>query len=79
MMANTQRCGDNSYFFTVSLVWGVDGKYKRRTKTLRVEEKMTPKQQEEYLKHEHLKFKQEALSENYIKPNKMTVSTFVEE
>ena len=78
-MANIQKRGDDSYFFTVSLGRGADGKYRRRTKTITITEKMTPKQLREYLNHEYLTFKQEALSGAYIVPGKMTVSAFIEE
>ncbi|WP_336822922.1 site-specific integrase [Sporosarcina sp. USHLN248] len=78
-MANIQQRGDNSYFFTVSLGRGADGKYKRRTKTITVTDKMTPKQLKEYLDHEYLKFKHEALSGAYIVPNKISVSVLSEE
>jgi integrase len=78
-MKGIQQRGENSYFFTVSLGRGADGKYKRKTKTIKVEQKMTPKQKEEYVKHEYMKFKQEVLAGNYIKPDKMSFTVFVEE
>lgn len=78
-MANIQKRGDNSYFFTISLGKGADGKYNRATKTITVTEKMSPKRLKEYLDHEYLKFKQEAKSNTYITPKKMTLISFVED
>jgi len=78
-MANIQQRGDNSYFFTISLGKGADGKYNRATKTITVTGKMTPKRLKEYLDHEYLKFKQEARSDSYIAPGKMTFVSFVED
>lgn len=78
-MANIQPRGANSYFFTVSLGKGADGKYKRATTTYVVTEKMTPKRLEEHLEHEYLKFKQEALSGAYIAPGKITITALSEE
>jgi len=51
-MANIQKRGENSYFFTVYTGRGPDGKYKRRTKTITVEQKLTPKKLQEYLEAE---------------------------
>jgi integrase len=78
-MANIQKRGENSFFFTVSLGKDADNKYKRRTKTITVEKKMTPKQLKEYLEHEYLKFKQQVLAGEYITPDKMIFSDFFKE
>lgn len=72
-----QQRGENSFFFTVSLGRGSDGKYKRATKTYKVEEKFSPRRLEEHIQHEYLKFKSKVESGIYIKPEKMTFSTFV--
>lgn len=78
-MANIQKRGENSYFFTVYTGRGPDGKYKRRTKTITVKEKLTPKKLQEYLEAEYLKFKQEVEAGEYISPQKMTFASFVNE
>lgn len=78
-MANIQKRGENSYFFTVYTGKGPDGKYKRRTKTITVTEKMSPKKLQEYLEFEYAKFKQEVLAGEYIAPNRMTFKDFVQE
>lgn len=78
-MANIQKRGDGSYFFTVSLGRDADGKYQRKTKTYRPERKMTPKQMKEHIEHEYMKFKEEVRSGVYVSPEKMTFAAFVEE
>lgn len=78
-MANIQKRGDGSYFFTVSLGRGADGKYKRETKTYRPERKMTPKQLKEHIEHEYMKFKEEVRTGVYISPEKMTFEAFTKE
>lgn len=78
-MANIQKRGDGSYFFTVSLGRGPDGKYKRATKTYKPERKMTPKQMKEHIEHEYMKFKEEIRSGVYVSPEKMTLEAFTHE
>lgn len=78
-MANIQKRGNNSFFFTVSLGRDANNKYRRRTKTITVEQKMTPKQLREHLNAEYLRFKEEVLSGAYISPGKMAFQKFVEE
>ncbi|PID20156.1 site-specific integrase [Sporosarcina sp. P3] len=78
-MANIEKRGDNSYRFTVTAGKDANGKYIRKRMTYTVTEKFTPKKLEEHLRHEYLKFKEDVLSETYIKPEKMTFATFVEE
>ncbi|MFJ7753187.1 tyrosine-type recombinase/integrase [Peribacillus muralis] len=78
-MANIQSRGKDSYFFTVSLGKGADNKYIRRTKTIKIEQKMTPKQLKEFLEFEYAKFKQEILAGEYITPDKMLFAQFIEE
>ena len=78
-MANIIQRGENSYRFVVSLPKNAKGEYPRRTTTYVVTEKLSPKKLEEHLEHEYLKFKQEVLSGNYIKPEKMIFSVFAEE
>lgn len=81
-MANIQERGEGTYFFTVSLGKGSDGKYKRKTKTFKVEEKLTPKKEMELVEEEYIKFKREVLSGEHIAPSrnsKMTFAKFVDE
>ncbi|MCM3359363.1 site-specific integrase [Psychrobacillus sp. MER TA 171] len=78
-MANIVKRGGNSYRFTVYQQKDAKGRYPRKTKTHTVTKKMTPKQLKEHLEHEFLKFKQEVLSGDYINPEKMPFSEFVEE
>lgn len=75
-MANIQKRGENSYLFTVGLPKNAKGIYPRETTTYVVEGKYTPKQLEEHLKHEYLKFKQEVRSGNYIRPQEMAFAEF---
>lgn len=78
-MASITPRGENSYRFVVSLPKNAKGEYPRRTTTYTVTEKMSPKKLQEHLEHEYLKFKQEVLSGNYIKPEKMLFSAFANE
>src|SRR5690625_4519506 len=78
-MATIRKRSDDTYQFIVSLGLGADGKYKRRYKTYRVTEKMTPKQLEAHLKHEAYKFEQKVLSNAYITPSDMTFNQFTKE
>lgn len=78
-MANIQQRGENSYCFTVSLGKGADNKYKRRTKTIKIEQKISPKKLKEFLEFEYAKFKQEVLAGEYIAPDKMHLNQFVGE
>lgn len=78
-MANIQQRGDASYLFTVSLPIDAKGRYPRETMTYIVEGRYTPKQLEEHLKHEYLKFKSIVQSGNYIRPQTMIFSEFVKE
>jgi len=78
-MANIEKRGDHSYRFTVYEKKDAKGRYPRKTKTYTVKKKMTPKQLNEHLEHEYLKFKQEVLSGGYITPERMLFSKFVEE
>lgn len=70
---------DGTYQFTVSTGRASSKGYGREYKTYEVTKKMTPKQLEEHLKHEYLKFKQEVLSGEYITPEKMTFEAFTKE
>lgn len=78
-MATIRKRSENTYQFTVSLGVGADGKYRRKYKTYRVTEKMTPKQLEAHLEHEAYKFEQKVLSDAYISPTEMTFKQFASE
>ncbi|PFM82709.1 site-specific integrase [Bacillus sp. AFS077874] len=75
-MANIQNRGEGVYFFTVSLGKGADGKYKRKTKTFKVEEKLTPKKERELVNAEYLRFKNEVLTGEFIAPSRNSKMTF---
>ena len=72
-----RKRSENTYQFTVSTGKASSKDYGRKYKTYTVEQKLTPKQLVEHLKHEYLKFKQEVLSGEYIAPEKMTFAAFV--
>ncbi len=78
-MANIQKRGENSYCFTVSLGKGPNNKYIRRTKTIKIEQKLSPKKLNEYLEYEYAKFRQEILAGEYIAPDKMLFAQFINE
>jgi integrase len=81
-MANIQKRSESSWFFTVSLGKGPDGKYIRRTRTITIEDKAllkTKKKLQDYLDDEYANFRQEVLSGEYISLEKMNFSTFVDE
>lgn len=80
-MANIKKYenDDNKYQFTVSLGKDAQGNYKRATKVFYVEGKFTPKQKEEYVHNEYMKFKKEVLSGEYIAPSNMIFSDFAKE
>jgi len=67
-----QKRGEGSWFLTVSCGRGQDGKYIRKTKTVKCRTKQEAK-------NELAKFRVEVESGEYIAPEKMTFSTFVEE
>ncbi|MEA0554617.1 site-specific integrase [Lysinibacillus irui] len=78
-MASIVKRGENSYRFTVYLPKDAKGRYPRETKTITIEEKMTPKQLKEFLDREYLKFKNEVLSGNYVKVEKILFKDFAEQ
>ncbi len=77
-MANIRQRGTNTWEFTVSLGKGPNNKYIRKTKTIEVTEKMTPKKLHEYLEFEYSKFKQELETGSYITPGKITFADFID-
>ncbi|MGN7169300.1 site-specific integrase [Paenibacillus cellulositrophicus] len=81
-MANIQKRGDNSWFFTVYTGKGPRGKYGRKTKTITITDEAllkTTKKLQNYLDDEYSRFRQEVLAGEYITPQKMTFNAFVEE
>lgn len=78
-MASIEKRGKNSYRLVVEAGYDAQGKRIKRTKTIRVEEKLTPKKLKEYLELELAKFKMEVEAGEYIAPEKMTFAGFVEE
>ncbi|WP_438316513.1 tyrosine-type recombinase/integrase [Sporosarcina sp. FA9] len=78
-MKGIRKRSEKTYQFTVSTGKASTNDYGRKFKTYVVTKKMTPKQLEDHLKHEYLKFKEEVLSGEYITPEKMTFTAFAEE
>lgn len=81
-MANIQKRGDNSWFFTVYTGKGPNGKYGRKTKTITVTDEAllkTTKKLQNYLDDEYSKFRQEVEAGEYITPQKMTFDAFINE
>lgn len=74
-----RKRSEDTYQFTVSTGKASTKDYGRKYKTYTVTEKFTPKQLEEHLKHEYLKFKHEVQSANYIAPQKMSFLHFIVE
>ncbi|KQL44589.1 integrase [Brevibacillus choshinensis] len=77
-MASIQKRGDNSYLLVVESGYSANGKRLKRTKTIRITEKLTPKKLKEHLELELTKFKIDVESGEYISPEKMLFSEFVE-
>jgi integrase len=75
-MANIQKRGGNTWFFTVYLGKGPDNKYIRKTKTVEVTEELTPKNLKEHLEYEYAKFRIEVETGSYITPGKKSFSEF---
>ncbi|MFD2118152.1 tyrosine-type recombinase/integrase [Paenibacillus yanchengensis] len=81
-MANIQKRGENSWFFTVNAGKAANGKYIRRTKTIKIEDQAllkTTKRLQDYLDAEYVKFRQEVEAGEYIAPQKMTIAAFISE
>lgn len=81
-MASIEKRGKNSWRLVVEAGYDANGKRIRRTKTIRVEDPAllkTTRKLREYLEEELLKFKIEVEAGEYIAPQKMTFSDFVEE
>lgn len=75
-MANIEKRGEDSYRFTVYLPKDANGRYPKVRKSITIEGKFTPKQLKEHLDHEYLAFKNEVLSGNHVKVEKMLFKDF---
>ncbi|WP_312474146.1 site-specific integrase [Neobacillus sp.] len=81
-MASMQKRGENSWLLVVESGYNAKGDRARRTKTVRVEDKAllkTKKKLQDYLDGELYKFRIEVEAGEYISPEKMLFSAFVEE
>lgn len=81
-MASFQKRGENSWLLVVEVGYDARGKRKKRTKTIKVEDKSllrTTKKLNDYLELELAKFKIEVESGEYIAPEKMKFCDFVDE
>jgi integrase len=77
-VASIEKRGENTYRLVVEVGYDASGKRMKRYKAIKIEEKLTPKKLKEYLNEELLKFKIEVESGEYISPEKMTFSAFVD-
>lgn len=78
-MASFQKRGENSWLLVVEVGFDAKGKRKRRTKTIKIEDKAllrTTKKLNDYLEMELAKFKIEVESGEYIAPEKMLLKDF---
>ncbi|CAM3464758.1 site-specific integrase [Brevibacillus invocatus] len=78
-MASIQKRGENSWLLVVEAGYSPDGKRIKRTRTIRITDKLTPKKTKDFLELELAKFKMEVEAGEYIAPEKMTFAAFVEE
>lgn len=78
-MASIQKRGENSWLLVVEAGYTPEGKRIKRTRTVKITDKLTPKKTKEFLELELAKFKMEVEAGEYIAPEKMTFQAFVEE
>lgn len=81
-MANIQQRSETTWCLTVYTGLGANGKYGRKTKTVKVTDPAllkTKKKLQDYLDDEYSKFRQEVMAGEYIAPEKMTFEAFVGE
>lgn len=81
-MASIEKRGANSWRLVVEAGYDADGKRIKRYKSIKVEDSAllkTTKRLKDYLNDELLKFKIEIEAGEYIAPEKMTFSAFVQE
>lgn len=80
-MPSIEKRGKQSWRLVVEAGRGPDGKRKKRTKTIRIEDPAllrTTKKLQEYLEQEWYRFKTEVEAGAYIKPEKTTFKEFVD-
>ncbi|MBJ6361114.1 tyrosine recombinase XerC [Paenibacillus sp. GCM10012307] len=81
-MASIEKRGENSWRLIVEIGTTAQGKRLKKTKTIKVEDKAilkTKKRLNDYLNDELVKFRIEVEAGEYIAPEKMRFSAFVEE
>lgn len=81
-MASIQKRGENSWYLVVEIGRDARGKRRKRTKTIRVEDKQllrTTKRLNDYLELELAKFQMEVEAGEYISPEKMKLEDFIKE
>ncbi|MFF2482707.1 hypothetical protein [Paenibacillus sp. NPDC058071] len=81
-MGSIQKRGTNSYRLIVELGYDAQGKRVQEKKTIRVEDLAllrATKRLESYLETELVKFQIEVESGNYVKPERMTFESFIEQ
>lgn len=76
-MGSIVKRGKNSYRLVVELGRDAQGRRLRKTKTIRLTEKMSPKKLKEYLELELAKFQLEVEAGTYVSPEKMYFRDFV--
>lgn len=79
-MASIQKRGDNSFLLVVETGYDSKGNRKKRTKTVRIDDKAllkTTKKLRDYLEGELHKFRTEVEAGEYISPEKLTLETFI--
>lgn len=81
-MASIEKRGQKSWRLVVEVGTGQDGRRKKKTKTIKVEDEAllkTTKRLNDYLNDQLHEFKREVEAGEYIKPEKMTFKDFVEQ
>ncbi|WP_158738663.1 tyrosine-type recombinase/integrase [Alteribacillus sp. YIM 98480] len=79
-MASYQRRGDNSFLLVAELGYDANGRRRKKTKTIKIEDKKllrTKKRLNDHIEKELYKFQMEVESGEYIKPEKMSLNEFV--
>ena len=79
-MASIQKRGENSFLLVVETGYNAKGKRKKRTKTIRIEDRAllkTTKKLRDYLEGELHKFRTEVEAGEYIAPEKLTIEAFI--
>ena len=80
-MASIEKRGEKSWRLVVEVGTGIDGKRKRKTETIHIEDKAllrTKKKLQDYLEGQLYEFKQRVEAGEYIKPQKMLFRDFAE-